>query len=135
MDDPAQADDEPIWFSPGTLTRWVWEHSFTRTGAIIFAICSTTLGAYWYYDPEQLWMLFLSPLAILVVAFVLLLAALVAVFGDLFADWLIEKLLKKPDATNPLHQALYLLLSSVGFILAAIVLGTGDADVRGYWHH
>ena len=92
-------------------------------------------GIYWYSDVHKPWMVLFAPLAIIVIGFALLMICMVAVFGDSFADWVIGKIFKSPNPKNLSHQLLYLLLSTVGFVLVAIIIDIGGPDVWGYWHH
>ena len=135
MDDQLPPQDEHPWLSLGKLSHWAWEKLFTRQGAIVFCAVSVVIGMYWYSDANKPWMILLSPLAIIVFGFFLFLAGIVAVFGDSFADWAMEKLFHPPNPKNPLHQLLYFIFSAIGFVLAAFVLNIGAPDVRGYWHH
>lgn len=101
----------------------------------MFSACSLILGMYWFSDASKPWTILLSPLAILFTGLFLLLASIVAIFGDSFADWAMKKIFKVPDPKNPFHQFLYFVLSAIGFVLVAIVSNIGDPNIRGYWHH
>lgn len=126
---------EYLWLSLGRISHWVWEKSFTKQGTFIFTAFSLALGICWYSDAHKPWMVLFAPLAIIVIGFVLFLVSIVGVFGDSFADWAIGKIFKSPNPKNPSHQLLYLLLSTIGFVFAAIIIDIGDPHVQGYWHH
>ncbi|MGL4233846.1 MAG: hypothetical protein ACRDAM_14335 [Casimicrobium sp.] len=129
----SEGNEEYRWFSIMSVTQRVWDKLFTRSGSILFCVFATACGVAWYSKSDQLWMILLSPFAIAVFALALFLMNIVAIFGDEFADWALRKAIKTPDSRNLFHRLLYFFLSSVGFVLAAVVLGLGDPDVRGFW--
>lgn len=135
MADQQPLQDEHPWLSPGKFSSWVWKKLFTRQGAIFFCAVSIAIGIYWYFDANKPWMILLSPIVIVVFGLFLFLAGIVAVFGDSFADWAMEKMFHPPDPKNSFHQLLYFIFSTIGFVLAAYVLDIGNPDVHGYWHH
>ena len=93
---------------------------------LVFSAIATVLGALWYYEPERPLMVLAAPLGIVVLGFALVLAMIPTVIGDVFAEWAIEKIVSKPDPENATHQVLVFVLSSIGFVGAAFVVGLGD---------
>ncbi|WP_395009769.1 hypothetical protein [Undibacterium sp.] len=130
MPDKQLQEDECKWFSIGRLSHWVWCKILTPKGFTVFSIISTMIGVYFYSRSDKQFMLLFAPLAIIIIGFFLFITGIVAVFGDAFAGWAMEQLFNKPDPNNTLHQILYFIFSSAGFVFAAFILDIGDPHIR-----
>ena len=84
---------------------------------------------------------FFFPLGLLVAYFAMYIIGAIATIGDGIDQWLLSKIVSKPDPRNVVHQLLYLLLSSIGSVLSALFMslvtltytgtvGTGGTEVR-----
>lgn len=115
-------EDNQSWLSVGLLFSLIWNFAFTRLGVLVTFLV-TIFVTLMYYNDKGIVIFALAPfLTIFFYAILIALAFLVFV-SEIFADWAIDKIFKKPDRMSLMHNVVYFLLSSFGFILALALFG------------
>jgi hypothetical protein len=125
------------WFTTRTIFVLLWERTLTRAGMSLLVVGTLVVATYAVEETGRLGAFIAAGVGVPLVYFTLLpLLLLTSTCGELLADLFNERVLKSRLSPRFLvHRVIYFLLSACGFILAAFVLGSGDADDLRYWRH
>ncbi len=133
MDDSSSEDFE-AWISVGNFTSWLLGNALTRSGASIICSCAVIVSVLVAVEADNPWRgVVYLPFAVIGLGFLCLLAGLIGFTGDIFARWMIHKLFLAPSTKNKWHQCVYLVVSGVGFIMAAAFILPNF--IGGDWSH
>jgi hypothetical protein len=115
------------WLSVGAVAHWSWARIFTKPGLVVVIACCIAASVFHAGLLGKPWSAMLLPISTVVLAVLYVATVIAAIIGDAFAEWAIQKLFKTPNPKSVLHQALHILLSSIGFILGAVLVTAGDS--------
>jgi hypothetical protein len=108
------------WFSVSRVLNYVWQRAFTPSGACV-ALGGAASIAYTLRPPAGMADYIALPLIALFVLFLVSLVLIItAAIGDGLAEWLLTKIVKKPDPGYWSHQVVYILCSIICMCVAIL---------------
>ena len=115
---------EENWWSMSKVTLWLWEGLFSKKTFIAVTLISGLFIA----QTSRPYLALFAPIYFLPYAFFVMLLNLASFIGDIWADWLMSKIIKSPGSNNIFHKLLYLFFSSFCLPLGLFFITSGEIN-------
>ena len=129
---PPSEEPRAVWLSLGNLLPWAWPRTFSPPGIAIVLVCCVALSFLHVSLLNKPWSIGFVVIAAVVLAIGYVLLTVVAIIGEVFAEWLTQRLFTSPNPKNPMHQFVHFVVSCIGVVLGAVVVLSGDSDSFKY---